>query len=343
MTYNKQTVTIHTLANLQGMEVVVSNFGGRILAIRLPDRQGRLQDVVLGFDDVVDYTPQRHPNDFGALVGRYANRIGNARFTLDGVEWMLPRNNGPHCLHGGPDGWQYRVMEVVECSNSRLTLTLASPDGDNGFPGKVTLEATYTLDDDNAFRIDYRATTTHATPLNITNHSYFNLNGDGSSTCNHLLSIDADCFLPIDDTFLPTGEIRHVDATPMDFRQAKAIGRDIDLPDTQLLRAHGYDHCWLLNTCGDLQRPCARLQSPLTGIGMDLYTTLPGVQLYTGNFLDGTVAGKCGTLYQQHSAVCLETQCYPDSPNRRWPESTGILCPGEVYCSTSIYHFGIFE
>lgn len=335
--YNGKAVGLFTLCNDAGIEVKITNFGARIISFVVPDRDGNRRDVVQGFDDLEDYFPENHLSDFGAVIGRYANRLAGGRITVDGVEYRLPQNNGPNCLHGGPDGWQYAVYDVVDASRCRLELSLLSPDGDNGFPGNVSVTVVYTLDNENRLRIDYRATTDRATVLNMTNHTYWNLNGDqGSSALNHLLRLDADRYLPVDETLIPTGDYEPVANTPMDFCDMKPIGRDIEADYEQLRIGSGYDHCWVLNVPRDLLHPAACLSSPTSGIFLEVFTDAPGVQLYTGNFLDGVV-GKGGVAYPRRSAVCLETQQYPDSPNHSWPESTGRLEPGKPFHSTTIF------
>lgn len=340
MIYQGKDVQVYVLRNSKGMIVKITNFGARIVSLVVSDREGRPTDVVLGFDQVEDYFPERHSSDFGAAIGRYANRIGGGRIVVDGEEVQLPQNNGPHCLHGGPLGWQYQVFDVVSATDSVLELGLISPDGDNGFPGEVKVGVTYTLQEDNSLRVDYQGTTDRTTVINMTNHSYFNLGGDATkSILDHVLTIDADHFMPIDKTYLPEGMMEAVEGTPMDFRKGKTVGRDMDFDQEQLRRGNGYDHNWVLNTRGAMNRPCARLESPTTGIVMEVLTTAPGMQVYTGNFLDGTVKGKGGVTYGQRSAICLETQKYPDSPNHKWPESDGYLRPGEVFRSTTIFQF----
>lgn len=335
--YNGKAVGLFTLCNDAGIEVKITNFGARIISFVVPDRDGNRRDVVQGFDDVAEYFPENHLSDFGAVIGRYANRLAGGRITVDGIEYRLPQNNGPNCLHGGPNGWQYAVYDVVDASRCRLELSLLSPDGDNGFPGNVSVTVVYTLDNENRLRIDYRATTDRATVLNMTNHTYWNLNGDlGSSALNHLLRLDADRYLPVDEVLIPTGGYEPVANTPMDFRELKPIGRDIEVDSEQLRIGSGYDHCWVLSVPRDLLRPAACLSSPASGIFLEVFTDAPGVQLYTGNFLDGVV-GKGGVAYPRRSAVCLETQQYPDSPNHSWPESTGRLEPGKPFHSTTIF------
>ena len=338
-------VALYTLTNEAGMEVCITNFGGRIVSIMVPDKDGNKKDVVLGFDKVADYFPENNQTDFGAAIGRYANRICEGRFTLDGVEYQLPRNNFGHCLHGGPGGWQYKVYKVLEADASHIKLLCDSPDGDNGFPGNVKAYVTYTLTPDNALDIAYEAVTDKPTIVNMTNHAYFNLSGDPAkhSIEEDVLWINASHFTPVDSTFMTTGEIRAVADSPMDFREAKAIGRDIDLPGCeQLKNGHGYDHNWVLDTEGDIVKPAATLWCPESGILLTVYTDEPGIQVYSGNFLDGSVVGKRGIAYPFRSAVCLETQHYPDSPNKpQWPSV--VLRPGETYSSHCIYAFGVKE
>lgn len=335
--YKGKPVSVCTLSNSEGVTVEITNFGARIISLVVPDGDGRRCDVVQGFDRIEDYFPENHLSDFGAVIGRYANRLAGGRIVVDGVGYQLPQNNGPNCLHGGPDGWQYAVFDVAECDGRRLQLLLVSPDGDNGFPGRVELRVTYTLGDDNCLRIDYYAVADRPTVLNLTNHSYWNLNGDqGSSILNHSLWIDADRYLPVDETLIPFGRYDSVAGTPLDFRTAKPIGRDIDADFEQLRIGCGYDHCWVLNAPRDLSRPAAVLRSPTTNIGLEVYTDMPGMQVYTGNFLDGVV-GKGGIGYGRRSAVCLETQQYPDSPNHSWPESSGRLVSEHPFESTTIF------
>ena len=341
MVCNDGTTNIFTLTNSHGLRAEITNFGGRVVSLYVPDKNGQLRDIVLGFDNLEDYRPENHLSDFGAIIGRYANRLCNGQITIGGRTYQLPQNDGLHCLHGGPDGWQYRLFTVEGVNDNRLVLSLVSEDCDNGFPGNVCARITYTLTDDNALDIEYEVVTDEHTVINLTNHSYFNLNGDASTDIlNHLLTIDADRYTPIDDTLIPTGELASVVGTPMDFRHAKHIGCDINADFEQLRYGHGYDHNWVLNTKGDDTRPCAQLESPVTGIILEVYTTEPGMQVYTGNFLNGTVVGKGGVSYQQRSAICIETQKFPDSPNQHWPESNAFLHPGEVYHSHTKFKFG---
>ena len=337
---NHSQTNLYTLKNKSGMEVCITNFGGRIVSIMVPDKDGKMQDVVLGFDNIDDYI--RIPSDFGASIGRYANRIAQGRFVLDNDTIQLPQNNFGHCLHGGPQGWQYQVYDANLIDNTTLELTRLSPDGDENFPGNVTAKVTFKLSDDNALDIKYSATTDKKTIINMTNHSYFNLSGDPSHPAtDHILYVNADNYTPVDSTFMTTGEIIPVKDTPMDFITPKAIGQDITKYDfVQLKNGNGYDHNWVLNTNGDITKPAARLTSPQSGITLEVYTNEPGIQVYTGNFLDGSIQGKKGITYNQRASVCLETQHYPDSPNKpQWPSV--ILEPGQTYNSECIFKFSI--
>ena len=341
-TVGDKTTELVTLKNENGMEVAVTNFGGRIVSIMVPNRAGEMVDVVLGFDNINDY--QTIPTDFGASIGRYANRINQGRFTLDGVEYQLPQNNFGHCLHGGPNGWQYSIYTVASKSENQVVLTLLSPDGEEQFPGTVNAEVTYTLTDENAIDIAYKATTDKPTIINMTNHSYFNLTGSPENKIlEDVLQINASNFTPVDATYMTTGEIAPVEGTPMDFLTPTVIGERIDNFDyEQLKNGNGYDHNWVLDTERDITRPAAVLYSPASGIEMTLYTDEPGVQVYTGNFLDGTVTGKKGIVYGQRTGICLETQKYPDTPNKaEWPSC--VLRPGETYTSHCIFAFGVRE
>lgn len=335
-----KNTALYTLTNKNGVEVCITNFGGRIVSILVPDKNGEKKDIVLGFDNIDDY--QNISSDFGACIGRYANRINQGKITVDGVEYQLPQNNYGHCLHGGPQGWQYKVYDVEKVTENTLSLTLNSPDGDANFPGNVVAKVTYTLTDNNAIDIAYEATTDKTTVINMTNHSYFNLTGDASKPVTEcLLTINADNYTPVDSTFMTTGEILPVENTPMDFRAAKAIGAEINNYDfVQLKNGNGYDHNWVLNTAGDIKQVAAKVVCPETGITLEVYTDEPGMQIYTGNFLDGTVKGKKAIAYPQRSAICLETQKYPDTPNKpEWPSA--ILKPGEKYTSHCIFAFGV--
>ena len=339
MEVNGKKTDLYTLRNKNNMEVCITNFGGRIVSVMVPDKDGQMRDVVLGFDSIQDYVSK--PSDFGASIGRYANRINQGKFTLDGTEYQLPQNNYGHCLHGGPQGFQYRVFDAVQPNPQELELTYVAEDGEEGFPGNITCKVLMKLTDDNAIDIRYEAETDKPTIVNMTNHSYFNLDGDAARNEAHLLTIDADYYTPVDSTFMTTGEIAPVEGTPMDFRTPTPVGARInDYDFVQLKNGNGYDHNWVLNTKGDVTRKCATLESPLTGIVLDVYTNEPGIQVYAGNFLDGSLTGKKGITYNQRASVCLETQKYPDTPNKpEWPSA--VLRPGEKYTSQCIFKFSV--
>ena len=340
---------LYTMRNSKGMEVCITNFGARIVSIMVPDRKGVMHDVVLGFDNIAQYADRvNFASDFGAAIGRYANRINKGQITVDGKTIQLPQNNYGHCLHGGPTGWQYQVYDGRQLNDSTLQLTLLSPDGDNNFPGAVTAIVTYTLTHDNAIDIRYEATTTKKTVINMTNHSYFNLNGDPSHDGeNQMLYINADRYTPADTTYMTTGEELSVAGTPMDFRRFTALSKDINNQQFDMTRnAHGFDHNWCLNTWhkgkGNDKVVAAALYSPTTGIRLDVYTDEPGIQIYTGNFLKASFAAKHGLRYPRHASVCLETQHYPDSPNKpQW--ASPWLEPGQKYTSHCRYQFSVAD
>jgi aldose 1-epimerase len=337
---NGDSTDLYVLTNDNGVEVTLTNYGGRIVSVMVPDKGGKMQDVVLGFDNVDDYV--NIDNNFGATIGRYGNRIANGKITVEGVEYQLPKNNFGHTLHGGPKGFDKKVFNAEQINDQTVVFTCLSKDGEANFPGNLDVKVTMTLTDDNAIDLQYEATTDKETVVNLTNHSYFNLSGDGNNTIlNDSLTIYADAFTPVDDTFMTTGEISPVEGTPMDFRTPAAIGARIDNYDyAQLKNGDGYDHNWVLNTRGDVTQVAATVYSPATGIVLDVYTDEPGVQVYTGNFLDGTVTGKNGAVYAKRNAICLETQKYPDSPNKPdWPSP--YLKPGEKYTSRCIYKFSV--
>ena len=319
------------------MEVTVTNYGGRIVSVMVPDKTGTLQDVVLGFDSIQGYTSVS--NNLGATIGRYGNRIANGKIKVAGVEYQLPQNNYGHCLHGGLKGFQDVMFNVDEIKDNEIKLTYHAKDGEEGFPGNTTCSVTMHLTDDNAIELSYEAETDKPTIINMTNHSYFNLDGDPSKdNSEYLLTINADSYTPVDSTFMTTGEIASVKNTPMDFREPTKLGDRMDLDDEQIENGHGIDHNWVLNTKGDINKICASLKSAKTGIKLDVYTTEPGIQVYTGNFLDGTQTGKNNIIYQFRASVCLETQKYPDSPNKPlWPSC--VLLPGEKYSSHTIFKF----
>lgn len=337
---NGKKTDLFVLKNKNGMEVCITNFGARIVSIVVPDNAGEMKDVVLGFDSIQDYLTV--PSDFGAAIGRYANRINQGKFTLDGVEYQLPQNNFGHCLHGGPKGFQYVVYDAKPIGNDAVEMTYLAKDGEEGFPGNITCKVTYTLTEDNSIDIKYAAETDKPTVVNMTNHSYFNLDGDPTVTnADWLLTINASSYTPVDTTFMTTGEILTVEGTDMDFRSPTAVGARINNYEfAQLKNGNGYDHNWVLDTNGDIAKVAAKMESPKTGIVLEVYTDEPGIQFYSGNFLDGTAKGKKGITYQQRVGACLETQKYPDTPNKKgWPSAT--LRPGEKYESHTIFKFSV--
>ncbi len=337
---NGDSTDLYVLKNDNGMEVTVTNYGGRIVSVMVPDKDGKMQDVVLGFDNVDDYVNIN--NNFGATIGRYGNRIAHGKITVDGVEYELPQNNFGHTLHGGSEGFDTKVFKANQPDNQTVVLTYLSPDGEAGFPGNLDVKVTMRLTNDNGIDIQYEAETDKETVVNLTNHSYFNLSGDANNTIlGDMLMINADQFTPVDNTFMTTGAIDNVEGTPMDFRTSTAIGERINEYDfDQLKNGDGYDHNWVLNTKGDISQVAASVYSPATGIQLDVYTDEPGLQVYAGNFLDGSVTGKYGAVYGKRNAICLETQKYPDSPNKSdWPSP--YLKPGEKYTSRCIYKFSV--
>lgn len=338
-TIDGKPTALYVLTNSQGMEVCVTNYGGRIVSIMVPDRDGQLRDVVLGHDNIDNYV--NIDGNFGALIGRYGNRIDHGRFTLDGKQYQLPINDNGHSLHGGPKGYHTKVWTAQQPTDTTLVLTLKSPDGDAGYPGNLDVKVTYTLTSQNAIDVTYQATTDKPTVVNLTNHSYFNLSGDGSrDILDQEVMISADSITPIDSTFMTHNTLMAVAGTPMDFRQAKAVGRDIEAPFEQLRNGHGYDHNYVLNTGGDIGRVAVEAYSPTSGIVMQVRTTEPGVQFYVGNFLDGKVVGKRGVAYPWRSALVFETQHYPNSPNCPAYPST-VLRPGQTYQSHTIFTFSV--
>lgn len=348
-TINGKQTSLYSMKNANGMEVCITNFGGRIVSICVPDKNGDMKDVVLGFDSVAQYADIAHnPSDFGAAIGRYANRINKGQITIDGKMIQLPKNNFGHCLHGGPQGWQYQVYDGAKVNDSTVTMTMNSKDGDANFPGNVKAIVTYVLHNNNSIEISYNATTDKKTVINMTNHSYFNLNGDPTKpVTNCQLYINADNYTPVDATFMTTGEIATVQGTPMDFRTPTEVGKNVkNFTFNQIKNGNGFDHNWCLNTYkdgkGDDTKVAASLYSPLTGIKVEVYTNEPGIQCYSGNFLDGKETGKKGIVYKQHAGFCLETQKYPDAPNKaNWPSA--YLNPGEKYYSHCIFKFSVVK
>lgn len=327
---------LYVLKNKNGAEACITNYGGRLVSVMVPDKNGKMTDVVLGYENVDQYV--KSDGNYGALIGRYGNRINQAKFSLDDTEYTLPANDGMHCLHGGPLGYHTRMWDAKQLNDQTLELTYLSKDGEAGFPGNLDIKVTYTLTDDNAVGIKYEATTDKKTVVNLTNHSYFNLSGvPGSDVLDQEIMINADNYTPVDETLIPTG-ISTVAETPLDLRTPVAIGRHINEPFDQLQKGRGYDHNWVLNSNGDKNVLAAKAYSPTSGIALEVYTNEPGIQFYTGNFMDGKDTGKHGVLYPHRGAFCLETQHYPDSPNH--PDFPSVvLNPGEKYVSECIYKF----
>jgi aldose 1-epimerase len=330
-----------TLRNAHGVEVRAITYGAIITSVRVPDRAGRLGDVVLGHDSLAGYLDK--PAYFGAVVGRYGNRIAKGRFTLDGKTYTLATNNGANHLHGGIKGFDKVVWKAEPAADGKsVTFEYTSRDGEEGYPGTLKSRVTYALTDANELSFDYVATTDKATPVNLTQHSYFNLGTPGSDILGHELTLDADRFTPVDETLIPLGTLATVSGTPFDFRKPTAIGARIGQDDPQLKRGGGYDHNFVLNRRGQGLQRIGRLADPVSGRTMDIQTTEPGVQFYSGNFLDGTITGKGGVAYKHRSGLCLETQHYPDSPNQPSFPST-IVRPGQEYRSKTVLTFGVMR
>ncbi len=339
-----ETVDAYTLTNSEGMQIRAITFGGIITSIRVPDRTGKLDDVALGFDNLESYL--RNPPYFGAIIGRYGNRIGRGRFTLDGKTYTLAINNRPNHLHGGNKGFDKVVWQAEPFKNADsvgVVFTHTSPDGDEGYPGTLSLRVSYTLNDKNELAFDYEATTDKATPVNLTQHSYFNLGGEGNGDIlGHVMTIYASRITPVDQNLIPTGELAPVEGTPFDFRKPAAIGARIADNDTQIRYGNGYDHNFVLDRNGEGLVMAAHVEDPVTGRVLEVSTTEPGMQFYTGNFLDGTLTGKSGKVYKQRSGFALETQHFPDSPNKPEFPNT-ILKPGETYRSKTVYAFSVMR
>jgi aldose 1-epimerase len=332
-------VQVYTLANSQGMEARITNYGGTVVSLTAPDRNGTFANVVLGHDGVEGYA--RSPY-FGAIIGRYGNRIANGQFPLEGKTYTLAKNNGPNSLHGGIKGFDKKVW-AAETMNTAdgaaLSLTCTSADGEEGYPGALNVKVVYTLTNDNGLRIEYQATTDKTTVINLTNHAYFNLKDAGvTNILDHVLMINADRYTPIDATLIPTGVLAPVEGTPFDFRQPTAVGARINGEEEQLKFGLGYDHNFVLNRPADGLSLAATVDEPTTGRHMEVLTTEPGVQFYSGNFLNGTVSGAGGTVFQHRAGLCLETQHFPDSPNKPDFPST-VLEPGQTYRTTTVYRF----
>ncbi len=335
---NGQAADLFTFRNKKGTEVRITNYGGLITHWIVADKNGQFGDVVLGYDSLAGYL--KASPFFGALVGRYGNRIAKAKFTLDGKTYTLAANNGPNSLHGGLVGFDKVVWkaEIIEGENA-LKLTHTSKDGDEGFPGTLSAEVIYRLTDDNALEIEYSATTDKPTVVNLTNHTYFNFTGGTRDVLGHQVTLNADRFIPVDETLIPTGQLQEVKGTPFDFLKSTEIGARIDDPkDEQIKRGKGYDHCWVINKGTDPLALAATVYEPTSGRVLETFTTEPGVQFYTGNFLNGSITGKNGVNYVQRSGFCLETEHFPDSPNQSSFPSV-VLRPGEVYKTKTVYKF----
>lgn len=332
----------YTITNAHGLEVRALNYGGNITSLAVPDRNGKPANIVLGFDSVEEYFVNRP--SFGAIIGRYAGRIARGRFTLDGVEYSLALNNGASAIHGGVKGFSkvlWRTEPFRSAKGEGIVFSYLSRDGEEGYPGNLSVKVVYTLTDSDELIFDYEATTDKATPLNFTQHSYFNLAGDGKGdVLRHELMLNADRFTPLDSGLIPTGEVRPVAGTPLDFSQSTPIGDRINTNYEQLVLARGYDHNFIINRSSNGLEVAARVYEPSSGRVMEVSTTEPGVQFYTGNFLDGTIARKAGYVYQARSGFCLETQHYPDSLNHPNFPST-ILRPGESYRSRTVSKFSV--
>lgn len=331
---NGKNVSLYTLSN-GDMEVCITNYGGRIVSLMVPDRDGALRDVVLGHDNIRDYI--NIDGNFGAIIGRYGNRINHGRFKIDSIEYQLPQNNYGHCLHGGQKGFHHSVWNASQISDSSLVLKLHSPDGEAGFPGNLDVVVTYTLTSNNSLEIDYKGTTDRPTIVNLTNHSYFNLSGDPMcSILDEIVTLQASSYIPIDSTFIPIGNLVEISGTPFDFRTGRTIADTLgDETEEQLRNGHGIDHNFVLDNDGSA---IATVHDSYSGIVMSIITDQPGIQFYTGNFLDGTIRGKKGFYYAKRSALCLETQHFPDSPNHKeWPST--LLNPNEQYHTKTVYSF----
>lgn len=336
---------VYILTNAKGAEAKFTNYGAALTSLKMPDREGKFADVVLGFDSIDGYTNEKYQKAnpyFGAIAGRYANRIAGAKFSINNQEYKLAANNGKNSLHGGVKGFDkvfWQGKEVSAANGAAVEFTYSSKDGEEGFPGNLTAKVTYTLTDENELKIDYSATTDKETLVNLTHHSYFNLAGEGSGDIlTHELKINADKFTPIDAESIPTGELKSVEGTPFDFRAAKEIGKEIDADNEQIKNGKGYDHNFVVNGENGTLRQAAVVTEPKTGRIMEVLTTEPGIQLYTGNYLDGSLAGKSGGKYAKRTGFCLETQHFPDSPNR--PDfPTTLLKPNETYKSSTVYKF----
>lgn len=338
--HDGKQAALFTLENQNGMCCQITNYGGRIVSLFTEDNAGNFEDIVLGHDSLDDYL--KGPGDpyFGAIIGRYGNRIKNGNFELNGKSYQLAVNNGPNHLHGGLKSFSHVIWDANQIDNQKLELTYLSVDGEENYPGNLSVKVTYTVTDDNSLKIDYEATTDAPTLVNLTNHSYFNLKGAGNGSIKeHRLSLAADHYIPADENSIPTGEIAPVADTPMDFRKEKAIGTDMNADFEQLIMAKGYDHTFVFNESNP-NKLVAKVTEPTTGRTLELYTNEPGVQLYTGNYVTGCGLGKNDKIYLSQESFCLETQHYPNSPNQSNFPST-VLYPGKTYRSACIYKFGL--
>lgn len=345
--FKTDSTALYTLTNKNGMEVCITNYGGRIVSIMVPNKEDSLVDVVLGFDSVQKYMPENNQSDLGAAIGRYANRIDQGKITVEDSTYQLTINNGIHHLHGGTTGWQYRTFTAEQTDDQTLKLSLTSPAGDNGYPATVKVTYTYTLTDDNAIDIMAEATSDAATVVNMTNHAYFNLSGDGNNTItDNILYINAKQYTPVDDQFMTLGAIEPVAGTPLDFTTAKAVSAGIDdTTNVQIKNGHGYDHNWVLDTNCDIAQLAATVTSPISGVKLEVYTDKPGLQVYCGNFMDSSWTGKRGIVYNHRTAICLEPQVFPDSPNKYtlpgWEKCDPTVTPAKPYSHHFIYKFGV--
>jgi aldose 1-epimerase len=342
-TIDGKRTDLYVLKNNKGMQAAITNYGGRLVSLLVPDNNGKLTDVVVGFDSVQQYQASTEPY-FGATIGRYGNRIAKGKFTLDGKEYTLYKNNGPNTLHGGKKGFQYVVWDAKQIDDSILELTYLSKNMEEGYPGNLNVKVTYTLTNNNELKLDYQATTDKKTVVNLTNHAFFNLNGLGSGTINnHLLMINADNFIPVDSTLIPVGKIEPVSNTPFDFRKPTIIGKGLDANNAQIKNGNGYDHTFVLNVDkGAGLNTAATVTGDKTGIVMEVLTQEPGMQFYGGNFMQSKNTIRGGGKDDFRTAFCLETQHFPDSPNQpSFP--TTVLEPGEIYKTSSVYRFSTIK
>lgn len=339
-TVDGKPVALYTLENKNGMKASFTNYGGRITSLLVPDKNGKMIDVVVGFGSIEDYLKSTEAY-FGATIGRYGNRVAKGKFTLEGKEYDLPKNNGPNTLHGGEKGFESVVWDVEQPDSTTLVLTYLSKDGEQGFPGNLTVKVTYSLTADNELRMEYEAETDQKTVVNLTNHAFFNLNGEGSGTIlNHLVQINADKYTPVDSTLIPLGALEPVAGTPFDFRQPQTIGARIEQDNMQLKNGKGYDHNFVLNKAAGEIGHAATVIGDQSGVKMDIYTEEPGLQFYSGNFMQSKNTFKGGAKDDFRTAFCMETQHFPDSPNQPSYPST-VLNPGDKYHTVSIYKFSV--